>query len=71
MANPDGNEMVTIKMMWYTFSIQRGPVEKMKEMTCEKGRRHGERKEREPPAYLCLEMDQPTSMNLKSLKKTV
>jgi hypothetical protein len=52
MANPDGNEMVMIKMMWYTFSIQRGPVEKMKEMTCEKGRRHGERKEREPPAYL-------------------
>jgi hypothetical protein len=33
--NPNEYEMVRIRMMWQAFSIQRGPVEKMKEViTC-------------------------------------
>jgi hypothetical protein len=62
--------MVTMMMMWYEFSMQRGPVEKMKEMITdmeqmmyENGRRKGSRKQnlRGPYAIPHQDMDQPTS----------
>jgi hypothetical protein len=62
--------MVTMMMMWYKFSMQRGRVEKMKEMITdmeqmmyENGRRNGSRKQnlRGPYAIPHQDMDRTTS----------
>jgi hypothetical protein len=35
MAYPDGYEVVFMVKMWYVFSIQRGPVDRKKQMVIE------------------------------------